>query len=378
MVIGTIGGSEAGVQAIEILKKGAHVELVVGTVSIIVFTGISIFCAWESWMALRMNRPDDQPRDSTENRKQDVTAIDGFAKALQRIKLAPHVSLPHSGIDSISFWAILFVSFIGGIFSGFLGGGAGYIRMPSMVYLLGIPTHIAVGTDLFEIIISASYGTIRHAMNGNVDIVIALVMQTGAALGRPDRSQPDAIFYGPAHPSRVCPASALGCHRYCSETSHQPSSVNKFYEDSCLQRRFGAGTQGARFRSNYCQRHQGRDDDFWDHRSRGKTNPELLEALREESRVFRRQDVKLQIVTKFGDPVAEIIRARRRRPMILSSSEQNAEAPRSSSFLRPKPIRLPKDCPARAGGSRLAPGHQANPDLQRRWRLYRECGQIHE
>src|SRR5437588_13030631 len=69
------------------------------------------------------------------------------------------------------------------MFSGFLGGGAGYIRMPSMVYVLGIPTHLAVGIDLFEIIISASYGTFSHAIKGNVDILVAVVMQSGAAIG---------------------------------------------------------------------------------------------------------------------------------------------------------------------------------------------------
>ena len=53
MVIGTIAGSETGVQGIELLKKVADVDLVVGSVSIIVFTGISLFCAWESWMTLR-------------------------------------------------------------------------------------------------------------------------------------------------------------------------------------------------------------------------------------------------------------------------------------------------------------------------------------
>jgi uncharacterized membrane protein YfcA len=223
-IIGTISGSEAGVQAIEILKKGAHVELVVGTVSIIVFTGISIFCAWESWMALRINRTNNQGGQPTENRKEDVTAIDGFAKALQRIKLAPQVSLPHSGIDSISFWTILFVSFIGGIFSGFLGGGAGYIRMPSMVYLLGIPTHIAVGTDLFEIIISASYGTIRHAMNGNVDIVIALVMQTGAALGARIGANLTQYFTGPRIRLAFAPLPLLGAIVIAQKllTSHHP------------------------------------------------------------------------------------------------------------------------------------------------------------
>jgi uncharacterized membrane protein YfcA len=206
MVIGTITGSEAGVQAIEILKKGAHVELVVGVVSIVVFTGIALFCAWESLTALRLNKLSDQKS----GQKQDVTAIDGFAKALQRIKLPPNVSLPHSGIESISFWAILFVSFIGGIFSGFLGGGAGYIRMPSMVYLLGIPTHIAVGTDLFEIIISASYGTVRHAMNGNVDIVIALIMQTGAALGARIGANLTQYFTGPRIRLAFAPLPLLG------------------------------------------------------------------------------------------------------------------------------------------------------------------------
>jgi uncharacterized protein len=220
MVIGTITGSEAGVQAIEILKKGAHVELVVGVVSIVVFTGISLFCAWESLAALRLNKLGEQKS----GQKQDVTAIDGFAKALQRIKLPPNVSLPHSGIESISFWAILFVSFIGGIFSGFLGGGAGYIRMPSMVYLLGIPTHIAVGTDLFEIIISASYGTVRHAMNGNVDIVIALVMQTGAALGARIGANLTQYFTGPRIRLAFAPLPLLGAIVIAQKllTNHHP------------------------------------------------------------------------------------------------------------------------------------------------------------
>jgi uncharacterized protein len=223
MVIGTIGGSETGVQAIEYLKKGAHVEQVVGIVSIIVFTGIALFCAWEGWMAIRLKGRTVQST-GTDNLKQDVTAIDSFSKAIQRIKIPPMVSLPHSGIEAISFWAILFVSFVGGIFSGFLGGGAGYIRMPSMVYLLGIPTHIAVGTDLFEIIISASYGTVRHAMNGNVDIVIALIMQTGAALGARLGANLTQYFSGPRIRLVFAPLPLLGAIVIAQKllTSHHP------------------------------------------------------------------------------------------------------------------------------------------------------------
>jgi uncharacterized membrane protein YfcA len=210
MVIGTIAGAETGVQAIESLKKYANVDLVVGAVSIVVFTGISIFCAWESWITLRAKRQENHPEDPPLATKHDSTAVDAFAKRVQHVKLPPIISLPHSGIRAISFWAILFVSFIGGIFSGFLGGGAGYIRMPSMVYLLGIPTHIAVGTDLFEIIISASYGTIRHAMNGNVDILIAIIMQTGAALGAKIGANLTQYFTGPRIRLAFAPLPLLG------------------------------------------------------------------------------------------------------------------------------------------------------------------------
>ncbi len=107
------------------------------------------------------------------------------------------ISLPHSGIKQISLWAILGVGFVGGVFSGFLGGGAGYVRMPSLVFLLGVPTHVAVGTDLFEIIISAGYGTLTHALKGNVDIMIALVMHTGAAIGAQIGALTTERFSGP-------------------------------------------------------------------------------------------------------------------------------------------------------------------------------------
>ncbi len=91
--------------------------------------------------------------------------------------------LAESEIKSISLWILVMVAVFGGLFAGFLGGGAGYVRMPLLVYVLSVPTKVAVGTDLFEVVISASYGTISHAINGNVDIMIALVMHTGAAVG---------------------------------------------------------------------------------------------------------------------------------------------------------------------------------------------------
>jgi uncharacterized membrane protein YfcA len=185
MVFGTIAGVEGGAQLIQWLKRTAQVDWVVGPTFIVMLLGIAGFMTWEGVSTLRKNRREKRSsaRRAKHPSESDHSAMAFISRAVHRISLSPHVSLPVSGIKSISVWAILLVAFVGGFFSGFLGGGAGYIRMPCLIYLLGIPTHIAVGTDLFEIVISASYGTVTHALKGNVDILIALVMHTGAAIG---------------------------------------------------------------------------------------------------------------------------------------------------------------------------------------------------
>lgn len=197
MAIGTIGGAEIGAQLIQMLKRMGNVNFVVSVVSIVIYSSVSIFMIWESSLTLRSQRKANRAGERKRTGREDETAFRHFTDRIHRLKLWPMISLPVSGIKSISLWTILLVAFIGGIFSGFLGGGAGYIRMPMMVYVLGVPTHLAVGTDLFEIIISASYGTFSHALKGNVDILVALVMQTGAAIGAQIGAISTQYFAGP-------------------------------------------------------------------------------------------------------------------------------------------------------------------------------------
>jgi uncharacterized protein len=198
MAIGTIGGAEVGAQLIQMLKRAGNVNQVVSMVSIIVYVSISAFMLWEGLATLRSQRG-RAPLIKIKGKKskEDESAFQHIAQGVQRIRIWPMISLPASGIKGISLWIIIIVSFIGGLFSGFLGGGAGYIRMPSLVYILGIPTHLAVGTDLFEVVISASYGTFTHALKGNVDIMIALVMHTGAAIGAQIGAIATQYFTGP-------------------------------------------------------------------------------------------------------------------------------------------------------------------------------------
>jgi len=179
MAGGTIIGTEAGAQAIQYLKQLKMVNLIVGICFIVVLVLISAFMAWESWATIKGKGNRIERRKG----KDDESAVGGFSAKVQRIKPWPMLKLAESEIKSISLWNIVMVALIGGLFAGFLGGGVGYVRLPLLAYVLGVPTKVAVGTDLFEVIISASYGTISHAIKGNVDIMIALVMQTGAAVG---------------------------------------------------------------------------------------------------------------------------------------------------------------------------------------------------
>lgn len=190
MVLGTIVGVEIGAQLIELLEDVGKVDQIVGISYVIILLIISIFTAWESIRAIRMIRTERLD-------VKDVIAFSGITKRMHAIKLRPMVSFPGSGIASVSLWVVIGVGLIAGILAGFLGVGGGFIRMPMLVYFVGVPTHVAVGTDLFEIIFSSGYGTVSHALKGNVDILIALVMGTGAAIGAQIGAVSTRYFAGP-------------------------------------------------------------------------------------------------------------------------------------------------------------------------------------
>jgi uncharacterized membrane protein YfcA len=210
MALGTIGGAECGAQLIQALKRTGNLNTVVSYVAIVVYSSIAVFMLWESQKTLRADKKQSRSGLKDAQSKKDRSAFSPVTQSIQRLKIWPMVSLPTSGIAEISLWTIIFVAFVGGLFSGFLGGGAGYIRMPSMVYVLGIPTHLAVGTDLFEIVISASYGTFTHAIKGNVDILIALVMHTGAVIGAQIGVVATQYFAGPKIRLAFVPLPLIG------------------------------------------------------------------------------------------------------------------------------------------------------------------------
>ena len=71
-----------------------------------------------------------------------------------------------------------------GVLSAVMGVGGGFIMIPAMIYILGMPTSIVVGTSLFQIIFVTANSTLLHAgTNQTVDIILALVLLLGAVVG---------------------------------------------------------------------------------------------------------------------------------------------------------------------------------------------------
>ncbi|MDP3197652.1 sulfite exporter TauE/SafE family protein [Tabrizicola sp.] len=71
-----------------------------------------------------------------------------------------------------------------GFLSAIMGVGGGFILVPAMIYLLGMPTKVVIGTSLFQIIFVTGFTTVMHAVNSQtVDMMLALILILGGVVG---------------------------------------------------------------------------------------------------------------------------------------------------------------------------------------------------
>lgn len=203
MVVGTISGVEVGVRLVNRLKDLGVADEAILAASLAIMAPVGAYTAVE---AMRSRRRLEEMPSRQEATPQELIAS-GLSQRVQAVKVWPMVTLEKSRI-SISLWVLLGVSFAIGILAGFMGVGGGFIKMPALIYLMGVPSVIAVGTSLFEIMIAGSYGLVRHSMSGNVLIYAAFLMVLGAAVGSQIGALATRYVTGPA--VRFTLASGLG------------------------------------------------------------------------------------------------------------------------------------------------------------------------
>ena len=105
-----------------------------------------------------------------------------LAARVKSINLPPMIYFEKSKV-AISLWVLIAIGMFTGVLSGFIGVGGGIVMVPALIYLIGLPSLLAVGTGLFQFIFSAAFGTVRYSMSGNVIIFAAFIMILGSSIG---------------------------------------------------------------------------------------------------------------------------------------------------------------------------------------------------
>jgi uncharacterized protein len=170
LLVGGFAGSAGGVWLFAILRRIGQVELAVSLSYALLLGTLGVLMLVESSRAiLRGRRP-----GSSRRKLHQHTWLHGLPLKMRfrRSKLYISALLP------------LGLGFLVGILSAIMGVGGGFVMVPAMIYMLGMPTAMVPGTSLFQIIFVAASVTVLQAMeNGTVDVVLALVLLVGGVIG---------------------------------------------------------------------------------------------------------------------------------------------------------------------------------------------------
>jgi len=178
LLVAAMGGMEVGVRLLNWARNIGLADEVVLSVSICMLLIVGIYTLSEG---IARKRQLDKMLAKKEKLPPAMRAT-SLSRKLQDINIPPTLHFVKSGV-TISLWIILAIGFFIGILAGLIGVGGGFIMVPSLVYLVGLPSFMAVGTDLFQIVFSAAYGSIRHTMSGNVIIFAAFIMVVASSIG---------------------------------------------------------------------------------------------------------------------------------------------------------------------------------------------------
>ena len=175
----SVVGLEIGSDVIIALEKAGDVGMIVRWCYMLLLWGLGSYMLHD-YFDSRQKALETRARKAE---KKTGTFRPGISERLHRITIPPLVSFPASGIEGVSVWIILGIFLFTGFMSGFLGVGGGFIIMPALVYLIGLPTAVAVGTSLVTVLFSGAYGCLSYALKGRVEVVAAVIMLIGASIG---------------------------------------------------------------------------------------------------------------------------------------------------------------------------------------------------
>jgi len=167
---GGVLGSSLGVVVFGVLRHFGQIDLVIAIAYVVTLGSVGTMMAIESINALRrVRRKQGQPTKLHQhNWAQGLPLKMRFRKS----RLYISATLP------------IGIGFVVGIMSAIMGVGGAFLMVPAMIYMLGMPTSIVIGTSLFQIIFVQAYVTmLQSTQNQTVDILLALILTLGGVVG---------------------------------------------------------------------------------------------------------------------------------------------------------------------------------------------------
>ena len=170
LIASGFAGSAAGVALFGLLRELGQIDVVIGICYVALLGIMGVLMEVESIRAwLRRRNPGRRRRKLHRH-----TWIHGLP-----LKIRFRASRLY-----ISVWAPGVIGFSVGLVSGVMGVGGGFVVVPALIYLLDMPTAMAVGTSLVQITVVAANVTFLQAVgNQTVDAILALILVAGGAAG---------------------------------------------------------------------------------------------------------------------------------------------------------------------------------------------------
>ncbi len=170
LLAGGLAGSVLGIWLFNLLGDLGQLNLFVQLAYVLFLGSIGLLMLVEGARALRRSRrPDAPPRR--------------LHRHLWVHRLPLKMKFRTSGLY-ISVIPPVVIGLVVGVMAALMGVGGGFIMVPAMIYLLGMPTKVVVGTSLFQIIFVTGFTTVMHATtNQSVDVLLALTLILGGVVG---------------------------------------------------------------------------------------------------------------------------------------------------------------------------------------------------
>ena len=170
LLAGGLSGAAVGVHLLKFLRALGDADLAITLAFILMLGGTGTYIFVESLRSLR--RGSLVPKSRRPGRAQTFLSKLPLQMTFSRSRVQHSVLIP------------FFLCALVGILATIMGVGGGFMIVPVMVYLLRMPTHIAVGTSLFQIVFTCAGVTYMQATtNFTVDLVLALVLMLGSTIG---------------------------------------------------------------------------------------------------------------------------------------------------------------------------------------------------